>query len=153
MWAWVCQCWNDSLRVPLIWLMANWCNLHAGYMESHFCMLLYTLEDTFVLNNNVLDYFTLFLLVRSCSYLVFSIFCRNWAISCSLSCVWSHCYCLWGWLHSLVIFCWRSIYIVWFVDFFWICYLTVADISRCFSIWLDSNVLILLPDLQTFGVL
>lgn len=57
-----------------MWQMANWCNLHAGYMESHFCMLLYTLEDTFFLNNNVLDYFALFLLVRSCSYLVFSIF-------------------------------------------------------------------------------
>lgn len=41
---------------------------------------------------------------------------RSWDISCSLSCVWSNVYYLWGWLHSVVIFRWRSFYIVWFLE-------------------------------------
>lgn len=44
--------------------------------------------------------------------------CRNRVISCPLSCVWSKKYCLWGWIHCVVIFCWRSYYTVWFVDTF-----------------------------------
>ena len=46
------------------------------------------------------------------------IVCRNRIISCSLSCVWSKKSCLWGRLHRVVIFCWRSFYTVWFVETF-----------------------------------
>ena len=58
------------------------------------------------------------LLVHSFALLL----CRNWVVSCSLSCVWCQNYCLWRWLHSVAILCWRSFYIVWFVDVFEFCF-------------------------------
>lgn len=39
-------------------------------------------------------------------------FCRNRAISCSLSGFSSHKCCLWGWLYCVAIFSWRIFYIV-----------------------------------------
>lgn len=49
-----------------------------------------------------------------CIFLLF----RSRVFSCTLPCIWSQGSCLWWGIHCMVIFCWRSFYIVWFVLYF-----------------------------------
>jgi len=79
--------------------------LLIGYRVFAVCHLICSILDI-----NLLDY--------AFSLLI----CRNWVISCSLSRFWCQNYCLWRWLHGVVILCWRSFYIVWFVDMFELCF-------------------------------
>lgn len=92
-------------------------------------MFLYILENMFFLTFYTICTPTMVPLFNLIFLLEFIyVFCRMGDISRSLSCVWSKKYCLWGWLHCLVIFNRRSINTVWFVDLHCFCFMeTIAD--------------------------
>lgn len=79
----------------------NWVSVHYVKFISNSQIFLYL----------IIVSFSLFLL------------CRDWVISCALSRFWSEKYCLWGWIHRVVIIYWRSFHTVWFVDIFRFCFL------------------------------